>query len=99
MREVKNKMDNKRDHEWIEMSIYVVLLIVLGIKKGFNYPVAYGIIVCIVIALLDIYDIIFSFSDVVYKRIKIVRKILKISFWIGAGFSMFFGYDSMLIEW
>ncbi len=90
-------MDSRREHELIETSVYILLLVFLGIKKGFNYPVAYGIIVCIVLILLDIYDMFFKFSDRAYKRVMIIRKILKVTFWIGAGLSRFFGYDSMLI--
>ncbi len=90
-------MENTRDHELIETSVYIVLLIILGIKIGFIFPVAYGIFVCIVLSLLDIYDMIFKFSDRTYKRILIIRKVLKITFWIGAILSRFFSYDSLLI--
>ncbi len=65
-------MDNKRDYEWIKFTVLFIMIIAIGIKKGFNYPFTFDAVICIILILLDILDIVFKFSDVTYRRIKTV---------------------------
>ena len=96
---MENKRETKRERVWIEMSVLLVVIIGFGIKRGFNYPLAYDVLMCVTLIVLDVLDMLFKFSEETYKRIKIVRKILKVLFWIGVCISRFFGYDSLLIRW